>query len=36
MFDQPETLLGQGTLARELTSQVPDATTLLVAVGGGI
>jgi threonine dehydratase len=35
MFDQPETLLGQGTLARELTSQVPDATTLLVAVGGG-
>jgi threonine dehydratase len=36
MFDQPETLLGQGTLARELTSQVPDATTLLVAVGGGV
>jgi threonine dehydratase len=35
MFDQPETLLRQGTLARELTSQVPDATTLLVAVGGG-
>jgi len=34
-FDQIETLLGQGTLARELGEQVPDAATLLVAVGGG-
>jgi threonine dehydratase len=34
-FDQPETLLGQGTLARELADQVPDAATVLVAVGGG-
>ena len=34
-FDQPETLLGQGTLARELASQVPDEATVFVAVGGG-
>ena len=34
-FDQIETLLGQGTLARELSDQVPDATSILVAVGGG-
>jgi threonine dehydratase len=34
-FDQTETLLGQGTLARELARQAPDATTVLVAVGGG-
>jgi threonine dehydratase len=34
-FDQRETLLGQGTLARELAEQVPDADSLLVAVGGG-
>ena len=34
-FDQIETLLGQGTLARELEDQVPGITTLLVAVGGG-
>jgi threonine dehydratase len=34
-FDQPETLLGQGTLALELGEQVPDLDTLLVAVGGG-
>ena len=34
-FDQEETLLGQGTLARELASQAPDLDTLLVAVGGG-
>jgi threonine dehydratase len=34
-FDQLETLLGQGTLARELAEQVPDADTVLVAVGGG-
>ena len=34
-LDQIETLLGQGTLARELAEQVPDAATVLVAVGGG-
>ncbi len=34
-YDQAETLLGQGTLARELADQVPQATTVLVAVGGG-
>lgn len=34
-FDQPETLLGQGTLAREVEEQAPDADTVLVAVGGG-
>ena len=34
-FDQDETLLGQGTLARELAGQAPALQTLLVAVGGG-
>jgi len=34
-FDQPETLLGQGTLARELAEQAPNAATVLIAVGGG-
>lgn len=34
-FDQPETLLGQGTLAMELEEQAPELDTLLVAVGGG-
>jgi threonine dehydratase len=34
-FDQLETLLGQGTVALELESQVPELDTLLVAVGGG-
>jgi threonine dehydratase len=34
-FDQLETLLGQGTLAAELSSQAPDLDTVLVAVGGG-
>jgi threonine dehydratase len=34
-YDQLETLLGQGTLARELAEDVPTATTVLVAVGGG-
>jgi len=34
-FDQPETLLGQGTLGLELSAQAPDLDTLLVAVGGG-
>ena len=34
-YDQPETVMGQGTLGRELASQVPDLDTVLVAVGGG-
>jgi len=34
-FDQHETLLGQGTLGREIEAQAPDLDTLLVAVGGG-
>jgi threonine dehydratase len=34
-FDQPETLLGQGTVGLELTDQAPRLDTLLVAVGGG-
>ena len=34
-FDQEETLLGQGTLALELTGQAPGLDTLLVSVGGG-
>ncbi len=34
-FDQVETLLGQGTLGRELQEQDGGIDTLLVAVGGG-
>ena len=34
-FEQVETLLGQGTLGRELEEQEPALDTLLVAVGGG-
>ena len=34
-FDQAETLLGQGTLALELSRQAPGLDTLLVSVGGG-
>ncbi|MBR7518287.1 pyridoxal-phosphate dependent enzyme, partial [Mycobacterium tuberculosis] len=34
-FDQPETLLGQGTLGLEIEMDLPAITTLLVAVGGG-
>lgn len=34
-YDQPETLLGQGTLALEFEQQAPKLDTLLVAVGGG-
>ncbi len=34
-FDQPETLLGQGTVGLELEADAPDVDTLLVAVGGG-
>jgi threonine dehydratase len=35
VFDQVETLLGQGTLGLELESQCQGIDTLLVAVGGG-
>jgi threonine dehydratase len=34
-FDQPETILGQGTLALELESQAPALDAVLVSVGGG-
>ena len=34
-YDQPETILGAGTTGLELLRQVPRATTILAAVGGG-
>jgi threonine dehydratase len=34
-FDQAGVVAGQGTVGREIDSQVPDVTTVLVAVGGG-
>jgi len=34
-FDQIETLLGQGTVGKEIEEQAPDLDTLLVPVGGG-
>ena len=34
-YEQVETLLGQGTLGREIEADIPQMTTLLVAVGGG-
>jgi threonine dehydratase len=34
-FEQPETLLGQGSVGLELAEQVPNLDTLLVATGGG-
>jgi threonine dehydratase len=34
-FDQTETMLGQGSVGRELEEQVPDLDSVLVAVGGG-
>lgn len=34
-YDQPATLLGQGSVGLELEDQCPDLDTLLVAVGGG-
>jgi len=34
-FDQPEVVAGQGTIGLELSEQVPEADTVLVAVGGG-
>ena len=34
-FDQPEVVAGQGTIAMEIAEQVPEADTVMVAVGGG-
>jgi threonine dehydratase len=34
-YDQPEVVAGQGTIGAELSEQVPDADTIVVAVGGG-
>jgi threonine dehydratase len=34
-YDQPAVVAGQGTIAQEISSQVPRADTVLVAVGGG-
>ncbi|HEX3537379.1 MAG TPA: threonine/serine dehydratase [Stellaceae bacterium] len=34
-YDQPETLLGQGSVGIELEEDAPEIDTLLVAVGGG-
>jgi threonine dehydratase len=34
-YDQPETLIGQGSVGLELEEQLPEIDTLLVAVGGG-
>lgn len=34
-YDEVETLLGQGTLGREIEGDLPDIDSLLVAVGGG-
>lgn len=34
-YDQPEVVAGQGTVGAELTEQVPDADTVIVAIGGG-
>jgi threonine dehydratase len=34
-YDQPETMLGQGTVGLEIEADAPEIDTLLVAVGGG-
>ena len=34
-YDQPEIVAGQGTVGAELAEQIPDADTVLVAIGGG-
>src|SRR5262245_29987275 len=34
-YDQPETMIGQGTLGLEMEEDLPDIDTVLVAVGGG-
>lgn len=34
-FDQHEVVAGQGTIGAELATQIPDASTVMVPVGGG-
>lgn len=34
-YDQPEVVAGAGTIGMEIDAQVPEADTILVAVGGG-
>lgn len=34
-FDHPDVVAGQGTLGLEILEQVPDATTIVVPIGGG-
>lgn len=34
-YDQPEVVAGAGTIGMEIDAQVPDADTVVVAVGGG-
>ncbi|HEX3640358.1 MAG TPA: pyridoxal-phosphate dependent enzyme, partial [Ktedonobacteraceae bacterium] len=34
-YDQPEIIIGQGTLGKEFAQQAPELDTVLVAVGGG-
>lgn len=34
-FNDPEVLAGQGTMTKEITEQVPDVDTILIASGGG-
>ncbi len=34
-FDQPEVVAGGGTVGLEISTQVPDADTVLVSIGGG-
>ncbi len=34
-YDHPATVAGQGTMAAELHRQVPDVSTVVIAVGGG-
>ena len=34
-FDHPDVIAGQGTLGLEILEQVPDATTIIVPIGGG-
>ena len=34
-FDHPDVIAGQGTLGLEILEQVPDATTIVVPIGGG-
>ena len=34
-YDQPEVIAGQGTVGYEMSQQLPDLDTIIVAVGGG-